>query len=174
MLENDRRSKEKVELLEVYTDGSSKSMGAMRFGGWGYMVIQHDKCIHADMGSEYMASNQRMELFAVLKALEYAGSIRRPSEKVILYSDSAYFINCYNQGWYHKWLVNEWTNSKGDDVANRDLWERIIPFFDRFWYTFVKVKGHANVYWNEQCDELAQSSADLLKRGWKGLKNYGK
>ena len=62
-------------------------------------------------------------------------------------------------------------NSKGQDVANRDLWEKIIPFFDNFWNTFRKVSGHSGVFWNEECDELAQKAADQLKRTWRGNQN---
>jgi ribonuclease HI len=109
-----------------------------------------------------------MELLAIRNALEFAQKNRHPNEQVIIYSDSAYAINCYTQEWYHKWHWNGWTNSKGEDVANQDLWIQIIPYFDNFWYDFKKVEGHAGVYWNEVCDSLAQSTAETLRINWRG------
>lgn len=166
----DRRSREKIINLEVYTDGSLKKMGkSMTFGGWSYIVIRDNVKIYSAANSEYNTTNQRMELEAIYQALKYASSIRRPSEKVIIYSDSAYVINCYKQEWYINWQYNGWINSKNQDVANRDLWLKIIPYFDDFWYEFRKVKGHANVLWNEECDKLAQLEAEKLKISWRGL-----
>ena len=168
----EKRSNARVMNLEIYTDGSCKANGkSMTFGGWAFIVTQGGVKIYEAAGSEYGTTNQRMELTAILEALRYARSIRRPSEKVVIYSDSAYAINCYKQEWYINWIHNGWTNSKGENVANQDLWEEIIPFFDNFWYSFVKVDGHNGVLWNERCDENAQKSAEKLKLNWRGSKN---
>ena len=70
-----------------------------------------------------------------------------------------------------KWQWNGWTNSKGEDVANQDLWIDIIPYFDNFWYHFSKVKGHGSNYWNNECDRLAQIEAQRLKDNFKGEEN---
>lgn len=166
---NERRSREKIYNIEIYTDGSLKSIGKnMRFGGWAFIAVQECKEIYEADGSEYDTTNQRMELIAIREALKYAASIRRPHDRIIIYSDSAYAINCYLQNWYIKWLNNGWINSKGETVANRDLWMDIIPYFDNFWYTFSKVKGHADSFWNNKCDELAQNASDKLKLNWRG------
>ena len=109
-----------------------------------------------------------MELLAIVKALEYASVARRINEKAIIYSDSAYAINCYQQDWYIGWMNNGWVNAKGKPVANQDLWWKIIPYFDNFWYEFRKVEGHKGNYWNECCDDLAQNQADALKRENRG------
>lgn len=164
----ERRSKRRVIDIEVYTDGSCKYVGQnMSFGGWAYIVVQDGKKIYEASGSEYGTTNQRMELRAILEGLRYAQSIRRSSEKVAIYSDSAYAINCYKQDWYSRWLTNGWTTARGESVDNKDLWENIIPFFDDFWYTFIKVNGHSNVFWNNKCDEMAQQASDRLKLTWK-------
>lgn len=168
----ERRSQERVIDLEIYTDGSlKKSARNMTFGGWGFIAVQDSKEVYEASGSEYNTTNQRMELVAISKALEYASAVRRPSTRVAIYSDSAYAINCYLQNWYIKWQSNGWVNSKGEDVANRDLWQQIIPYFDNFWYTFIKVKGHDKSFWNNKCDELVQKEADKLKHTWRGLSN---
>lgn len=109
-----------------------------------------------------------MELEAIRAALEYASSIRRPNEKVVIYSDSAYAINCYLQEWYINWQNNGWINANKQPVANQDLWYKIVPYFDNFWYDFKKVEGHSGNFWNEKCDELAQHEAELLKINWRG------
>lgn len=164
----ERHSKARVPDLEVYTDGSLKKMGqSMTFGGWAFIVLRNNQKIYAAAGSEPNTTNQRMELQAICEALKYVSDIRRPHEKVGIYSDSAYAINCYLQDWYVKWQANGWRNSSNHDVANQDLWVQIIPFFDHFWYDFHKVEGHSDSYWNIECDELAQKSAEHLKKYWK-------
>lgn len=169
----EKHSKERVINLEVYTDGSLKKTGAQStFGGWAYIVIQDNKKLYFASGNEPNTTNQRMELIAIKEALNYVKTVRRNSEKVIIYSDSAYAINCYLQEWYVNWQANGWRNANKKEVANQDLWREIIPFFDNFWYDFRKVEGHAGNYWNEECDKLAQNEADKLKKTWRGNKNY--
>lgn len=172
MQKDERRSREKIITLECYTDGSLKKIGKnSTFGGWGFIVVQDSKEIYEADGSEYDTTNQRMELTAIYKALEYLSSVRRPHDKVIIYSDSAYVINCYIQNWYIGWMNNGWVNSQGKDVANQDLWWKIIPYFDNFWYSFKKVKGHDDNFWNNQCDKIAQAAAEKLKINWRGINN---
>ena len=165
----ERRSQEKIINLEIYTDGSLKKSGKdMTFGGWGFVAIRDNKKVYEQSGSEYNTTNQRMELEAVYRALCYAASIRRPNERVLIVSDSAYIVNCYLQEWYINWQNNGWRNAKGENVANQDLWLEIVPYFDNFWYSFAKVKGHANILWNEECDKIAQTAAENLKINWRG------
>ena len=160
----DKRSKEHVLPIEIYTDGSLKKLGQkMTFGGWAYVVVQDQKEIYYACDCEENTTNQRMELTAIAEALDYINQNRRPSERVIVYSDSAYIINCYLQEWYIKWQCNGWQTSNKNDVANQDLWRRIIPYFDNFWYDFRKVTGHKGNYWNEFCDTLAQNESNKIK-----------
>ena len=169
----ERHSKEKVINLEVYTDGSLKKTGMkLTFGGWAYIVTQDGKELYYASGNEPNTTNQRMELIAIREALNYVKNVRRNSEKVVIYSDSAYAINCYLQEWYTRWQRNGWVNAKGEDVANQDLWIQLIPYFDNFWYHFSKVKGHSTNYWNNECDRLAQIASQTLKDNFKG-ENYG-
>lgn len=164
----EKRSKEKIVTLEIYTDGSCKSMARTTFGGWAFVVIQDSKEVYCATGSEVNTTNQRMELEAIKSALDYIKTVRRANERVVVYSDSAYAINCYNKGWYQNWIANGWRNASKQPVANQDLWEEIIPYFDNFWYSFHKVEGHAGDYWNEVCDERAQAEAKKLKDNWRG------
>jgi len=163
----ERRSKEHVPTLDVYTDGSLKLLGKARCGGWAFIVVRLNKEEYYAAGYEHSTTNQRMELIAAIKGLEYAEQNRRHNEKVIIYSDSAYLVNCYVQEWYHGWQANGWVNASKKEVANKDLWMKLIPYFDSFWYDFRKVEGHAGDYWNEQCDKLAQDQAENLKMEWR-------
>lgn len=165
----ERKSKEKIIPLEIYTDGALKHLGQQStFGGWAFYALRDGIEFYHCSGSVPMSTNQRMELYAVIEALKYAQTVRQKGEKVIIYSDSAYIINCYLQEWYSKWQINGWRNANKQPVANQDLWEQITPFFDNFWYTFKKVEGHAGIYWNEKCDQLAQLEAKTLKINWRG------
>lgn len=166
-----KRSAEQIAALEIYTDGSCKSLAKIRFGGWSFVALRGGEFQYRACGGEQDTTNQRMELLAIRNALEYARLNRHPNERVIIYSDSAYAINCYKQQWYSKWQINGWVNSKGEDVANQDLWVQIIPYFENFWYSFSKVKGHADNYWNNECDRFAQEVAQDLKDSFRGLDN---
>ena len=167
-----KRSKTQIANLEIYTDGSLKKLGAYAtFGGWSFIALRGGERIYEVAGSEYGTTNQRMELLAIRNALEFAQKNRHPNEHVIIYSDSAYAINCYLNEWYITWQSNGWMNSKKEEVANQDLWIEIIPFFDNFWYTFSKVQGHSNNYWNNECDRLAQIASQSLKDNFRGEQN---
>jgi len=164
----EHHSKEKIIPLELYTDGSSKKLGEKRFGGWAFFAIEENKRLTSGVGNMLDATNQQMELEAVRQALLYSTKVRKPEQRVIVYSDSAYIINCCQQHWYENWRINNWFTSTQKPVANVEYWVDIIPFFENFWYTFKKVEGHAGVFWNEKCDELAQIQANDLKTKWRG------
>lgn len=169
----EKRSAEQISTLEIYTDGSCKSLANIRFGGWSFIALRGGQFLERFSGCEQDTTNQRMELMAIRNALEYAQRNRHPGEKVIIYSDSAYAVNCFQQNWYDKWLINGWTNAVGEPVANIDLWQDIVPYFDNFWYYLEKVKGHADNYWNNECDRLAQLEAQTLKDNFRGVNPNG-
>lgn len=156
--------------FEIYTDGSTRNNGrANAVGAWGYTVISEGKIIHENCRVEKGATNQQMELKAAAEALEYLflNEICVPFDQVIIYTDSAYLHNCYTQKWYRTWENNGWVNSKKEPVANRELWERLIRFFEAPEVEFVKVKGHANnstvhEVWNDHVDRMVQSATLAL------------
>ena len=155
--------------IEIYTDGSSKNIKGTRFGGWAFIVVKDGQEILHVADGENLATNQKMELVAIMNALKYAASVRQPYEHVMIYSDSAYAINCYKNQWYLNWQSNGWRNAKNQDVANKEIWYEIVPFFENPWYAFYKVEGHNGVFWNEKCDKLAQREAERLKLKWRGF-----
>lgn len=146
--------------LYLYTDGSCKGNGKKEtFGGWGYVGIEKETIIKQGQGAEKNTTNQRMELIAAIKALEDFQNY--PS--IVLYSDSAYLINCWKEKWWKNWLKNNWRTAGKKPVANQDLWEKLLPFFQNNNIIFKKVLGHSGNEWNEYVDDLAQEAADNLR-----------
>ena len=140
----------------IYTDGAcSHNPGP---GGWGCVLVcgTHTKELQ---GAAQDTTNQRMELFAAIAALE---ALKQPCA-VELFSDSAYLINAFNQGWLHNWQQNGWINSKKQPVENQDLWQRLLKAAESHNITWCKVKGHAGDELNERCDALARAALAGLR-----------
>jgi ribonuclease HI len=92
-----------------------------------------------------------MEILAVISALHHC----KAGDTVTIYSDSAYVINCMNQGWYKSWERNG-VNSQGKIPANLDLWHMLLRATNRMSkVTWIHIKGHNGNKFNELCDELA-------------------
>lgn len=141
--------------VTIYTDGACS--GNPGPGGWG-AVLMYGQHIKEMSGAEPETTNNRMELTAAIEALR----VLKEACKVTLYSDSAYLVNCFNQGWYKGWLKNGWKNSKGQPVENQDLWKELLRLMEIHQVEYVKVKGHADNKWNNRCDELATGAVKQL------------
>jgi len=141
--------------VTIYTDGACS--GNPGPGGWGAVLMygEHKKEMS---GAEQGTTNNRMELNAAIEAL----SVLKEPCKVTLYSDSAYLVNCFQQGWYKGWLRNGWKNSKNQPVENQDLWKELLRLMEIHTVQYVKVKGHADNEWNNRCDELATGAIKKL------------
>ncbi|WP_124726829.1 ribonuclease HI [Staphylospora marina] len=135
----------------IYTDGAcSHNPGP---GGWAAVLLYkgHKREIS---GGEPETTNNRMELTAVIKALEL---LKEPC-RVKLHSDSAYIVNCFQQKWHEKWERNGWMTSGKKPVENKDLWQRLLALTRKHQVEFIKVKGHSDVELNNRCDELARAA----------------
>ena len=102
-----------------------------------------------------MTTNNRMELLAVIIALESLSE----SCAVSLYSDSQYMKNGINQ-WIHNWKRNNWLTSNKKAVKNQDLWQRLDQAINRHTINWQWVKGHAGHLENERVDQLARQGAE--------------
>lgn len=157
-------------VFEIYTDGSTRGNGQENaVGAWAYVVLVDGEKTIQDCKAETNTTNQRMELTAAAEVLEYLfyNEICVPFDSIKIYTDSAYLHNCVKQKWYVNWQNNGWKNSKKEPVANRDLWERLIQYFEMPEVEFIKVKGHAggrnnHEMWNEYVDNLAQTASKEL------------
>jgi len=152
-------------MIKIYTDGSTRKNGSEdAVGAWGFVAIEDEKIIHREAEGVEGTTNQRMELQAIIEACQWAKEKYDSFTDIIIYSDSAYVINCYSQKWYEKWLRNSWTTSNNGIVKNIDLWKKLIPFFITANFTFSKVKGHAGDKWNCVVDGIVQEiSRSLIK-----------
>lgn len=147
-------------MVEIYTDGATSNNGYEgSYGGWAFIVVENDKIIRAGKGHEDNTTNNQCELTAIINACCYAEGLGAP---VTIFSDSAYCVNCYKQKWYKNWLKNGWVNSKKEPVANRVLWERLIPFFENPNFSFEKVKGHSINKYNNIVDKMAVEAKECL------------
>lgn len=151
--------------FEIYCDGSTRGNGYENsIGAWAWLVHEGGNVIRTGCEAEKDTTNQRMELTAAAEALEYVmNEVCAPFDKVVVYTDSAYLHNCYTQKWYRNWEANGWKNAKKQPVANQDLWERLVKFFEYPEVEFVKVKGHAGNHYNEIVDTMAQTASQKLK-----------
>ncbi len=152
-------------MIKIYTDGAtSKNGDPNAVGGFAWVALSNDILLEEYSQQVKAATNNICELRAVIDACEKIS--QQYNEKVTIYSDSAYIINCYNQRWYVNWENNGWVNSKKQPVANKELWQGLIPFFQNSNFTFIKVKGHmgdqsAHSRWNEYVDKMAVKAKEL-------------
>ena len=141
----------------VYTDGACR--GNPGPGGWAWAVPGG----RYESGAETPTTNQRMEVLAVVRALEALEG------EVCVVSDSAYVVNCFRDRWYEGWRRRGWRNSSGQPVANRDLWEPLLELALSGGrpVRFLKVKGHSGDPMNDWVDQLAVDAA-ASQRGAQG------
>jgi ribonuclease HI len=146
---DDRRISTGAAPVVVYTDGSC--LGNPGPGGWAWVVDGGP----SDSGGEPHTTNQRMEVTAVIRALEAL------SGPVHVVSDSTYVVNCFRQNWHAGWMRRGWKNSQGKPVANRDLWEALfaLALDPARAVTFEWVKGHSGDRMNDVVDALATAAA---------------
>lgn len=143
-------------IYKLYTDGATSKNGYEEaYGGYGWVLVANDKLIESGKNFVKPATNNICELMGMIEGCKAAQSAVEPFDIVLVYSDSAYIVNCYKQGWYKAWERNGWINSKKQPVANRELWEELIPFFENVNFKFEKVKGHSTDEWNNYVDKLA-------------------
>lgn len=151
--------------LEFYTDGAYSSKTEM--GGWASICLENGMIIDEQTGYEPYSTNNRMEITAVLSALENINTIETRFTKVIIYTDSAYVERTFNEKWYINWLNNGWRTSDRQQVKNQDLWSRVFALYiklkNKFDIEVIRVKGHADNKWNNYADLLAQKARQKLE-----------
>lgn len=134
--------------IVIYTDGAAR--GNPGPGGYGIVLIfgQHRKEFSAGYR---LTTNNRMELLAVIKALEM---LKTNEHEVHIFTDSKYVADTVTKGWLNKWVSTEFKGKK-----NTDLWKQYFTLSKKFHIKFHWVKGHAENIYNNRCDELATSAA---------------
>jgi ribonuclease HI len=137
-------------LVEAFTDGACEPNPGP--GGWG-VVLRYKNHERELSGGERATTNNRMELFAAIAALE---SLKRPMA-VRVTTDSAYVKNGITT-WIHGWKQNGWRTSSKKPVLNADLWQRLEAAQARHRVQWAWVKGHSGHPENERADQLAAAA----------------
>ena len=137
-----------MKTVEVYTDGACS--GTPGPGGWGAILRYGaaEKCLS---GGEAHTTNNRMELTAVIRALE---ALKEPCV-VELWSDSKYVIDALEKGWAAGWRKKGWVKADKKPALNPDLWERLLALCEQHEMRYHWVKGHADNEFNKRCDAMA-------------------
>lgn len=142
--------------VDIFTDGACS--GNPGPGGYG-AILRHDGREKELTGGARDTTNNRMELSAVIAALE---ALKEPCD-VTLYSDSRYIVDAITKHWLENWQKKGWIRGRNEPVLNRDLWEKLLALLNVHSVTFEWVKGHAEHPENERCDKLATTSAQNYK-----------
>lgn len=135
------------EVVDVYVDGACK--GNPGPGGWG-VLLQYGPHTKELYGGEPATTNNRMELTAVIRALE---ALKRPSV-VRIHTDSQYVQKGITE-WIRNWKRRGWRTAEKTPVKNEDLWRRLDELAAQHRIEWIWVRGHAGNAGNERADRLA-------------------
>lgn len=144
-----------MQKVIIYTDGACS--GNPGPGGWAAVLIANENKKEISGGMKN-TTNNIMELTAILEGLK---ALKVQCE-VEVYSDSAYSVNAFNQGWIYNWIKKGWKTSDGNSVKNKEIWQEIYNLTKKHKVTFIKVKGHSDNELNNRCDELARAEISKL------------
>lgn len=141
-----------MALIDIYTDGACK--GNPGVGGWGALMVSggHRKEL---FGGEAHTTNNRMELLAVIRALE---ALRGPSE-IVIHTDSQYVQKGITE-WMRGWKARGWKTADRKPVKNADLWAELDELQGRHRIQWRWVRGHSGHPGNEAADALANRGVE--------------
>lgn len=142
-----------MKVIELYTDGGCAPTNPGP-GVCAYAIVNKDVLGRFATFKFDDATSNIMELTAIIKGLTYCKN-KYPGYKVIVYTDSQYV----QQGltlWVHRWLKNDWKNSKGKTVANIPLWKKLLSLNRSMVIECRWIKGHNGNVWNEFVDNLCK------------------
>ncbi len=146
-----------MKSIEVHTDGAC--LGNPGPGGWGALLRYkgHEREL---AGGEAHTTNNRMELMAAIMGLE---TLSEPCN-ITLFTDSQYVRQGITE-WMSGWVRRNWKTAGGDQVKNRDLWERLHEATQRHQIDWRWVKGHSGDPDNERVDQLSRDAAIRVRAG---------
>ena len=142
--------------VTIYTDGACS--GNPGVGAWAAILFYGEA---SKSFSELCqnTTNNRMELLGAINALK---QLKEPCE-VTLYSDSAYLINAFIEGWIYGWKAKGWQRGN-KELLNKDLWQELYDLNKTHKIIWTKVKGHSNNQYNNECDKLATDEIKKYKK----------
>lgn len=150
-------SEKQSELVVIYADGACK--GNPGPGGWGAWISMgaHSKEL---CGGEPVTTNNRMELMAVIRALQ---ALKRACN-VKVYTDSVYVQKGMTE-WIEGWKKRGWRTADKKPVKNDDLWQALDAIAQQHQIEWLWVKGHAGDAGNERADALANQGVAQVMHG---------
>ena len=143
-------------MIEIYTDGACR--GNPGPGGWAALLKLGEREREIS-GAEALTTNNRMELTAVIRALE---ALKRPVQARV-YTDSEYVRRGVTE-WLSAWKARGWRTAARKPVKNQDLWQRLDELRANHQIEWHWVPGHAGVPGNERVDRLANEAIDTLSQ----------
>ena len=138
-------------MIVIYTDGGCS--GNPGPGGWAFVVSENGEIREYRSGGDQSTTNNKMELTAVINALEYAKA--NGERDVVIFTDSQYVKNGVTV-WIHSWKKNGWRTSAKAPVKNVEYWVTLDKLNDELNVDWQWVKGHAGIAGNEECDRLVR------------------
>lgn len=144
-------------MITIYTDGASR--GNPGPGGWGGIIASEDKIVEIGEREDH-TTNNRMELTAAIKALEFVSSLS--TDNYVLFTDSEYVMKGMTT-WIHSWQKKNWKTASKKSVLNQDLWQELLRLTEGKNIEWQYVAGHTGVHLNERADKIATAFADGLK-----------
>ena len=146
-----------LKKVEIFTDGACS--GNPGPGGWG-AVLRYKGTEKELSGGEANTTNNRMELTAVISALQAL----KEKCSVSICTDSRYVCDGITKGWAQNWKKNGWRKADKKPALNSDLWDLLLRELERHEYKFIWVEGHAGHPENERCDKLAVAQSQKFSK----------
>ena len=157
-----------MDNIIIYTDGGCR--GNPGLGAWASILISEKHSLRLEIGeSEELTTNNKMEMKAVIKALERL----KKSHNIKVYSDSAYLVNGMNE-WIYSWQKNNWIKSDKKPVENKEYWIKLIELSKKHNIEFIKVKGHSDNKENNRADEIVNILMDEHENAGNVARFYNK
>ena len=145
-----------LKKVDIFTDGAcSGNPGA---GGFA-TILRYNGVEKVISGGEAQTTNNKMELMAVISALE---ALKTRCD-VTIYTDSKYVVDGITLGWAESWRAKGWKKKDGKPAKNPDLWDKLLNLISAHKVQFVWIKGHAGHPENERCDSIAVAESEKFK-----------
>ena len=146
--------------IKIYTDGAC--VGNPGPGGWAPIVLLESQKKEL-FGGEKLTTNNRMELTAAIKALEYCENQEEKQlslKQIKIYTDSTYVKEGITL-WINNWEKNNWKTADKKNVKNVDLWKKLKEMAKSKQIEWLWIKGHAENPMNELADKLAKQATPV-------------
>lgn len=147
----------------IAIDGACRRPGTPEsFSIGAYVAKINNKVYEHNTVCESQSTGQRGEILALLQALERC--INSDDELIYIISDSEYIVNCINKEWYKNWENKGWVTAEGEEVKNKDLWEKVsgmLSVLEDKEIVVYHIKGHVFPFGKATAKRLIESDTSL-------------